>query len=93
MFVVFLASVKHRLFRGVWLEEIEKMEKTFHLKPVPMWTDTVKDSNRYKKTNSLHKLFLDLSAEEWLADVLLVISIVFAILAIVNFHNLINLLF
>ena len=90
MFSVFLAVVKHRHFRGVWLEYLGILEKKLGLTTVPMHTKPTKETNRYKKTHFFHKFFLPFRAEEWLANVLFLISFIFAILSIYNVYQFVN---
>ncbi len=87
MFVVFLAVIKHRHFRGVWLEYQKKLEAQLGLIQVPMDTDATKDTRIYQKTLPFHKLFLDLRAERWLANVLFLISMVFLSFSIFDFYQ------
>lgn len=87
MFVVFLAVVKHRHFRGVWLEYLKKLENKLGLTNVPMHTNPTKKTSRYKNTNLFHKFFLTFRAEEWLANVIFLISVIFATLSIYNFYQ------
>jgi len=92
MFTVFLAVIKHRYFRGVWLEYSEMLEAQLGLFKIPMNTDDAKKTKTYKNTFSFHKLFLDLRAERWLANVLLLISSVFLLLSILNLSQYLRLL-
>lgn len=87
MFSVFLAVVKHRHFRGVWLEYSEKIESQLNLIHIPMWTDKTEETETWKRTDFFHKFFLPLRAERWLANILFLISIIFAFLSILNVYQ------
>jgi hypothetical protein len=84
MFVSFLAVAKHRYYRGVWLDAIGEIEKKMNLDPFPMYIREHKKTESYKKTNAFHKIFIPLSVETLLANVIFLISIIFTVLAVFN---------
>lgn len=87
MFIAFLEVIKHRHFRGVWLEYLKRIEKCeLGLEPIPMWTEDTKKTRVYKKTNFFHKFFLPRSSEIWLANALFLILIAFMLLLIYNLY-------
>jgi len=71
----------------VLLNYLGKLGKKLGLKTVPMHTNPTKMTSRYKNTRLFHKLFLTFRAEEWLATVIFLISVIFAALSMYNFYQ------
>lgn len=84
MFVSFLAVVKHRYYRGIWLESINDTENSMHLNPTPLYIKNHEETESYKSTGAFHKFFIAKSVETWLANVILITAMIFAILAFIN---------
>jgi hypothetical protein len=87
MYALFLAVVKHRMFRAVWLHKIKEFETKTGLDHIPMWTEDAKETEAYTKTPSPERHFLKCRAERALAYVTLGGSMAFFIFAVVNFFQ------
>jgi hypothetical protein len=84
MFTSFLAVVKHRFYRGIWLKALGKKEEKMKLDIFPLYVEEPKETESYTKTFCLHKPFITHSVETLLANVILLTAIVFAIFAFIN---------
>ena len=83
MFMAFsslLTAIKHRFFRSIWLDKLREIENSLDISPVKMFT---KESTHHRGRNYFW--------ENWSAEVVLIISLLFifvafAILAIYNVY-------
>ena len=85
--VAFNAVIKHRHFRGVWIEKANDIEHELGLGKIPMDTGSTKNTRTYEQTSSQVRMFLSSSAELSLSLTIGLIVLVFAILTIHSFYR------